>query len=619
MTAAPRLIFEVDLESTDVWTDLSDRVQGFTMDRGRQTEFDTFKVGVATLVLDNTDRQLDPSATGSLTELAAGKGYPRCPARVLVDWDGSEWPLLVGVLGEEPWIPTDAPHSPLGAVTVDVVDMMGREALVQLVDDLRWAAIRSLDPEWWGRTLGDSADGSDFPDWSANADPGTLDHGTTPAISTVNALGEQSTIAGLRLDEARVVLPAAMAAATNDLTVFCLQRSVAGSGASEATIAYQDWTATLPGWRIWIDYGTARIYARIYAATGTVLQTLDVGAAVGPDSTNVVLFTIEGGVVATLWGAASSDTWTSGTVPTGFSGDVVFRTTTAARDADISEMCYWQTPITVADTGMLALVLLAYGFPWISSTDPADRLAAWQTLSETPGATVQLHPTTLPLLTAATGVPSTLADAYADVAESGRGATYALRDGTIRVRTIQALTDGSLAAHYATAIANLTDEPSPAASPVPIRRTAPTWSGVRLAEVFNVSTVSWWYGWERVSVSAMDPASIASFGRRERAYDSDFANEAYSDMLAIAEADVARYSQPRRRMDSITIEPALDGVDDPEDAIRFVVEDLELEKAVEVTWTPQGGSPVTETLNVQGEKWSWTPERWTVTLALAES
>lgn len=616
MTGRPRLTLEVapTLGVTDVpdpgdWVDLSDRITEATITRGRNTELDEFRAGVATLTLDNSDRMLDPTVTGAINELAAGLGLPLCPARVMVDWDGQRWPLLVGNLGEEPWIPDDAPHGATGTVQVDVVDTMARDAGLGLPPDPMRAAMLAANPDWWGRTINWIID---VPDWSRNADPGTYLWGTTPVINQVDPLVPVSGLPGLELHETGIEVPTALAGPVDDFTVFCVARL--GSTLQGQVIARKPSTPTSPGWRIRGGPSGGSIDVDFFAPGGGLLHSM---SQVAFDDVTRFALIVEGGVEARLQFESIDVRWASGSVPTGWEGRPRFSDPANAVQPALAEMAYWSgthlNPLIVQ-----ALAGVARGGGWIAVPTLADRIAAWQALagSTTP---VQIHPATTPQLAAVEQIPATLADGYRAAAEAGRGAAYALRDGTIRVRTIEALTDPTLTTHYGDPIANLTDEPTPAGVPVPVRRSPVRWSGPRLPEVINVSEVTYRDGLDEAVVSSEDQASIDRFGIRRREFRSDWAAAERAAMQAVADADVARYAWPHRRMDSLTIEPDMCGVLDPDDAIRLVVEDLELERAIDVTWTPPGGSPETVTLNVQGETWSWVGSRWTVTLALAES
>lgn len=57
--------FSSDPGATPVWSDISDRMLGFTVNRGRQRELDRFVAGRLSLTLNNEDRAFDPTYTAS--------------------------------------------------------------------------------------------------------------------------------------------------------------------------------------------------------------------------------------------------------------------------------------------------------------------------------------------------------------------------------------------------------------------------------------------------------------------------------------------------------------------------------------------------------------------------
>lgn len=466
---APRFVFQVAMEMgvTDVpgpgdWTDLSDRILQCRGSRGRTTELDEFGVGSATVVLDNSDRMLDPSVAGALNELAADKGLPGCPAQLMIDWGGEvEW--MVGVLGDEPWIPDDAPHGATGTVTVEIVDTMARDAQMGLPDDVVRAAMLSAGPDWWGRRFTNLGT---FDDWSGNNDPGGFVWGATPAYTSVDPLVPSTGLPGMQFHEMAVELPATWAGPVDDFTVlFCMR---GGATAVNQVFARVPSTATTPGWRIRATGDGVSIQAEFFAPGGAFVVATSPIAATG-----MVRLQVEGGVAATLAitdanGTKQTTTLTSGSIPTGFDGSPRFGSDANTLTPAMAEMAYWSGQVvSTSILDGLGQVMAGNGWGLVPTLDL--RIAAYQALAGSTS-TVEIHPSSLPQLTAVDAMPATLAEGYRAGADAGRGVTYALRDGTIRVRTVEALTDPTLAAHYSTAVANLTDEPSPSGSPTPVRR-----------------------------------------------------------------------------------------------------------------------------------------------------
>lgn len=64
-TITTLVAFSTDPNATPVWSDISDRMYGFTVNRGRQRELDRFSAGRLSLTLNNEDRAFDPTYTSS--------------------------------------------------------------------------------------------------------------------------------------------------------------------------------------------------------------------------------------------------------------------------------------------------------------------------------------------------------------------------------------------------------------------------------------------------------------------------------------------------------------------------------------------------------------------------
>lgn len=97
------------------WTDLSSRVRGFSVRRGRQHELDKFQAGTGTIWLDNRDRHLDPTyAAGP----HFGKLLPMRRLRIRTTL-GRGFPIFSGYV--EAW-PQQWPAKNDAIVPVRVVD-----------------------------------------------------------------------------------------------------------------------------------------------------------------------------------------------------------------------------------------------------------------------------------------------------------------------------------------------------------------------------------------------------------------------------------------------------------------------------------------------------------------
>jgi len=138
--------------SSIVWTDVTDYVQGVSINRGRSNELDEFSTGSATVMLENNDRRFDP-------EYADGPYYgsltPMRPVRIGASYDGGFYQeLFMG------WV-DGWPQSYQGQfgsnVTLNVSD--GFKVLSQLTLPAFWPYhIEQHTPDVWFRF--DDGDGS---------------------------------------------------------------------------------------------------------------------------------------------------------------------------------------------------------------------------------------------------------------------------------------------------------------------------------------------------------------------------------------------------------------------------------------------------------------------------
>ena len=204
MTAPPRLRVEMALElgvldvpGEEDWTDLSDRVRGFTMRRGRADQTQKFSTGTATVTLDNSDRLLDPQHPDGLVYAADNKGLPLCPARVLVDWDGETWPLMArAFLGPDGWPYQRSAHGTAATIEIELLDPMGAAAWVDMPRSAWQSLVQSIGPDWWipGEPISDTtttSEGFELPSHAAaggHATLGSFDHHDPPVLTSGAAL-----------------------------------------------------------------------------------------------------------------------------------------------------------------------------------------------------------------------------------------------------------------------------------------------------------------------------------------------------------------------------------------------------------------------------------------------
>lgn len=109
--------FGTNPAATPVWVDISSRVRGMWIRRGRQTELSRYEAGTAGVILDNRDRALDPSNTAS-------EWWPNIRPmrrfRLAARWGFTSYPLFTGYV--ERWPPSWDEHGSDGTVEVQLVD-----------------------------------------------------------------------------------------------------------------------------------------------------------------------------------------------------------------------------------------------------------------------------------------------------------------------------------------------------------------------------------------------------------------------------------------------------------------------------------------------------------------
>ena len=755
----PTLKVEVALEATPLddfeaiatWTDLSSRVRDFTMKRGRSDQLAQFTTGTASIVLDNSDRELDPQNPDGLVPVADGKGLPFCPVRISVDYKGDSYPLMGrAYIGPEGWPGQRSPHGTDATVTLNVVDATGVFAWFDMPSSYWRAIVGQIAPDWWlpGEVIvpEDTADG-----FHVNNASGTGGWATTSAANTrtitdgeintdtslVSAtaaftsadVGRQvagtgitagTTIASVT-DATTVVLSAATTATATGVTVL-IGTSVAdplttyaplspleppftteaqtysGPGSyirfeipasswimkpfvslvsaeadvfpagdvSDVTISMM-WMSTryddgsLAGsaesdlWRIegtdvhlrcfvdGLDGGSINL--QILDGTGTELTTITapVPPTAGPNSygdnwddgdPHGIVVRVEGGTSVKMFvdtveveetvdvpSAAFAGDFVVGEVPGGstltvFDEILVIRR--ALTDTECTRLAAAPGRAVTWGRGdsldeRLALFYDAAG--WTLLTDEADEWHPPPASITSPDA-----PTLIGVAERGVSWPKTLGEAVTRVASGIGGDMYAMRSGKVRVRSLLATDDASLASEYATALAHLTDEPSPAGSPPPVRRGPVNYSGTRFDRTVTMAEVSF-------LASSFDAGSAQAYHEakwveatsdpympRTRTATVDTESRLVAQALALA--FLARYGTPGIEVGAVSLYPTRER---SEALMDFIVTDLELERLVTLTDSPPVGDPISSDLNVQGESWRWSGTDLVVELNLARS
>lgn len=144
------------LIGSPVWTDIGDDVRSFTISRGRQSELDEYKAGVATVLIDANQGDYDPTYSGS-------PYYPNVvpmrQIRIRASYGGTTWTLFRGFV--ETWPMQIKGHTD-ETVTIKAVDGLkilqaAKDSTPQVEENSATRVGNLLDEAGWPaglRTLG---------------------------------------------------------------------------------------------------------------------------------------------------------------------------------------------------------------------------------------------------------------------------------------------------------------------------------------------------------------------------------------------------------------------------------------------------------------------------------
>jgi len=147
--AMPTITVEAALTTnpgaTPTWTDLSSRFIRFSVNRGRLQERDTFQAGRATIVLDNTDRALDPTYAASPY---MGNVLPMRRIRIRAVWAAVTYDVFNGYV--DSWNQTYDPPA-IATCTVQATDAFKVLAGIELTASVYEREVAADNPAFWWR------------------------------------------------------------------------------------------------------------------------------------------------------------------------------------------------------------------------------------------------------------------------------------------------------------------------------------------------------------------------------------------------------------------------------------------------------------------------------------
>jgi hypothetical protein len=629
----------IDLAGFD-WIDLRDvdvELTAFTVKRGRQDRLGVFEPGSASLTLSDPTFSVYAEASAALI-----------PVRILATWnDGSTTHTAVviwqGFLddGVQAASTSQSRSRYLAATATDLLGWANNRPM----PESQWATwIAHESPDHWWRgyanagtdgftgaaeyTLFDYVDGNDLDEVvSGNyeeRDPLVLT-GTVPSLlmGAGDRLGSASAVGDLGTGHSWTV---AFAFQLDDI-----------SGAGEDCWLLVGRSTSVSGdlrWGIRVEDASGEIQAEIRDSSNTVIGTATTAVAPRHDDGEphviIARFNVDIGGnriirIHTDLDAQSDSATLSGT-PRGSGGFIVTGNTSATNPAKyLSEIAYWDDDISLPDTSMtpvLAAFIAGSGQPetfglW-HNQDTTTRLTALLTAGE--AATVQGLTTDTEVHDSGTFTwfgllpKATLGSYIQTLGSSVLGAAYILRDGTLRIRDVDALTDAGLAANYATLQAYISDDPTEAGTPV-VRYQARSGLARRVDRVVNeahIQTADGYTAFTNRTFRRINLASIQQWGP----HPLNISTEAfYADLDALDDAlDDILEPDPPLEIGQVVIRPWGDVA-----LTTFCLLDCELEKAINYRESdPDGLSVVDASYRVQGEEWSWSlGVDWTVTLTIS--
>ncbi len=605
------------------FTDLSDRVLGFSMDRGRDDRTQSFDPGTCTILLDNDDRDLDPLRSGSLVELAANKGLPLCPIRVSVDYDGSEHRIFTGYIGPEPWVPESTRIGGKQAVRLPAFDRLAYMALLGLPSSPFAMQLRWLEPDWWIRGMLPSqlsaGAATEIADSSGNGYDGIVSGGSGVVYNVASLVdGDDDTALGHEASVSIYTDAAPLIAANADVTMCCVWRGV--PNASDQEIMRQRVTSGgVVRWRLECQAG-GDLVAIVYDSSGTPTDFVaapanpnDAGGRWDDDTPHIIFVQIDGGTRLRVRVDNESDSVTA-SIPATTAGRVIFGGGVAG--ATFDEVAFWKRLVSNADVDRLASAFM--GTAPFEADGLEDRLERWWDTTVHPrgGSDLEVRlalADDVPLLRGVESVPDNLADAFRLSVDSFRGSLWVKRDGTVVARTAKEIKeDLSEGDDTPVLLADLEDPPTENEQGDPytiVRRSQPEFTGMRLDRIVNV---------ERLTIGGTTyeqriDDSIAQFGERVQSWTSEAYVSALDPPPLTDLADLAAMSQPTWDVGALTVWPLIDA-----GAADFMFTACELETEVDLQWT-DGGIEFLSSLQVQGESWTWNGTDLEVELRVGRS
>lgn len=630
-----------DTTSGGDFTDISSRIISIELERGRSDPLQPFGVGTLTVELDNSDRLLDPSNPSALNYTAGNKGLPLCPVTLDITWNSSTTRRYTGYLGPDCW-PTDtAPYGPTATVTLSAMDLLGFSP--ELPSEAWHCMLLATRPDFWlpmDHGFPVLVNGSTVANRSGSGGSATLIEADANLSRMSDELG--SFAPGLKFSadhKLKIAAADAFPDGDDENVTMCgwIRWDTAHAAGEETTIV----RLTNPGGStkrfllVLNEDGDA--VAEWYDSGGSSLDSVTIAKPGGRwDDNNPVFWIVRfvSGNNCEVWINGISDT-TASAASTVYESDIYLGPSDL--DPVIDEFALWRGSARPVDNEIDGFNLAAtsqgirawHGDNWLGDgSAPGSRIDHWYTAA---GRSVTVDDTSewhLPTDDGDSGfwgigtfgnIPTNLAEALRDTVGPD-GAVWVTKDGYYRLRTVDALTDATYAADYATSSADLTDDAADL-TPPDYRHAGVVLGSVQMDRIINRVEGSFVHlidlgpplDTANMTIAPQDDDSIARYGKRIQTH--QFQWYGWERVAAWCDSVISRYADPTVQVQEV----ALDLIGDDE-LTTWWVETCELEKAVTVTYTPYGESAVTISgLNIQRERLVWTPTSMQVVLGLAKS
>jgi hypothetical protein len=587
---------DAPLATSPTWTDVTTFVRGFSINRGRNSEFTTYGPGTVSIALDNRDRRFDPEHT---TGPYFGDLNPMVPVRVQTTYSGSTYTMFYGFVQGWPTIYNQSNTDAVASVTaIDATRLLGNIPLAE------YAMLQEItaDTPWryWPMQTFLTTDGK----------PESYDYLEQASITTKNPTTVQqydvASPAGAS-EYARVSIGAVGTWAYNPTTEgatlvaggywfdsrpplsgdmypdFRWQRTVTGSKvAVQIRFRYNNSSTT---WQITLVQYESEVEGLFGLDTSTTNVSTNSGA-------NFFFWTLDGNDIVIYVNAVEVYRYTLSTSPyavVATTPGLEIPCTTGDRAVGLAHIMLFQSAISAARIAAYYAAGVGYGGELSSARltrvlDDSGWPASWRDIETGVQPVGSYRPESLPAVRY-----------FPQIDNAEQGALFVNREGEVEFR--------SRSTAEAVLPVGLFDD---SGTDLPFANVAVDAHTVDAIRNRVVGTYA--FG----TVTAVDSASVTAYGEASESLDLQLIDDP-DDAQSIVDTRLARAKDPRTRITRLDINVRRDPA-----GLVPVVAALDLSDDVTVSLTPTGvGDSLWRAVRVQGITHTVTPQSWDVSLYLA--